>query len=74
MLTQPLSPSAVSSVKESIRDLARLQRTYDPSDEVLWAYFNARVLQNEPIGVEDFVSQTYTAPEPYGHLSGASID
>ncbi|CCH00972.1 hypothetical protein FAES_2963 [Fibrella aestuarina BUZ 2] len=74
MLTQSLSPLADYPVKESIRDLARLQRTYDPSDEVFWTYFNARVLQNEPIGVEDFVSQTYTTPEPYGQLSGASID
>ncbi|MBO0929615.1 hypothetical protein [Fibrella aquatilis] len=57
-------PTAISAcLKESTRDLVRLQQRYDPSDELLWAFFNARVLMNEPIAVDDFVQQAYAGSE-----------
>lgn len=54
-------------LKESIRDVVRLQQTYDPSDELLWAFFNARVLLNQPIAVDDFVQQAYTTEPSLGY-------
>ncbi len=63
-------PMAISvCLKESIRDLVRLQELYDPSDELLWAFFNARVLLNQPIAVDDFVQQAYTTDLFMGHKS-----
>jgi hypothetical protein len=43
-------------LKESIRDMIRLQRDYQLSDELFWEIFNARVLLNEHIDVDDFVT------------------
>lgn len=73
MITPILSQSAEVPVKESIRDLARLQRTYDPSDEIFWTYFNARVLLNQPIDVDDFVREAYGSSVPYGQLSVMNV-
>ncbi|RIV20399.1 hypothetical protein DYU11_20330 [Fibrisoma montanum] len=42
-------------LKESIRDMIRLQRDYQLSDELFWEIFNARVLLNEQIDVNAFV-------------------
>ena len=42
-------------LKDSIRDMIRLQREYDLSDELFWEVFNARVLLNEQIDVDNFV-------------------
>ena len=63
----PMTTSAY--LKDSIRDLVRLQELYDPSDELLWAFFNARVLMNQPIAVDDFVEQAYTTDLFLGHRS-----
>ncbi len=46
-------------LKDSIRDMIRLQRGYPVPDELFWEAFNTRVLLNEPIDVVAFVrSQT----------------
>ncbi|MBO0936027.1 hypothetical protein J2I47_05660 [Fibrella sp. HMF5335] len=63
------STAISATLKESIRDLVRLQQMYDPSDELLWAFFNARVLLNQPIAVDDFVQQAYTTDHVMGHKS-----
>lgn len=42
-------------LKDSIRDMIRLQREYQLSDELFWEVFNARVLLNEQINVDDFL-------------------
>lgn len=42
-------------LKDSIRDMIRLQREYELSDELFWEVFNARVLLNEQIDVDMFV-------------------
>lgn len=42
-------------LKDSIRDMIRLQREYELSDELFWEVFNARVLLNEQIDVDSFV-------------------
>ncbi len=55
--TNPV-PGQLAPLKESIRDVARLQQTYAPSDELLWVYFNVRVLQNEPLDLITFAQQT----------------
>jgi hypothetical protein len=39
-------------LKESIRDMIRLQSNYQIPDELFWELFNARVLQNEPIDMD----------------------
>lgn len=41
-------------LKESIRDMIRLQNSYHIPDELFWVIFNARVLQNEQIDVDAF--------------------
>ncbi|GAB4051072.1 hypothetical protein [Spirosoma litoris] len=46
----------VGQLKESIRDMIRLQRDYQLSDELFWEVFNARVLLNEQIDVNAFLS------------------
>lgn len=60
MYSTPYPMASSLCLKESIRDLVRLQQLYNPSDEMLWAFFNARVLLNQPIAVDDFVQQVYT--------------
>lgn len=66
-------PSAPAPLKASIRDLARLHQFYAPSDEVLWAYFNARVLMNQPIAVDDFMLQTALAEEQYRQIPAVVV-
>lgn len=73
MITSALSQPTEAPVKESIRDLARLQRTYDPTDEVFWTYFNARVLLNQPIDVDDFVREAYASSVPYRQMSAVDV-
>ncbi|MEZ0483876.1 hypothetical protein [Fibrella aquatica] len=73
MFTQQNQHDVASTLKASIQDLARLQQCYNPSDEVFWAFFNARVLMNEPVEVDDFVRQTIISDEPYGHLIARAI-
>ncbi|MVM38633.1 hypothetical protein GO730_15535 [Spirosoma sp. HMF3257] len=46
----------VGQLKDSIRDMIRLQRDYQLSDELFWEVFNARVLLNEQIDVNAFLS------------------
>ncbi len=46
---------SVVQLKDSIRDMIRLQREYELSDELFWEVFNARVLLNEQIDVDNFV-------------------
>ena len=60
-------------LKASIQDLARLHRYYDPSDEMLWAFFNTRVLLNQPISVDDFVVQSLLLSDPYRQISAAVV-
>jgi hypothetical protein len=62
------------AVKESIRDLAQLQRTYDPSDEVFWTFFNARVLLNQPIEVDAFVRDAYGSGTLYGQAAAVGVE
>ncbi|WP_020600584.1 hypothetical protein [Spirosoma panaciterrae] len=45
----------VGQLKDSIRDMIRLQRDYHLSDELFWEIFNARVLLNEQIDVNAFL-------------------
>ncbi|GAB3038869.1 hypothetical protein [Spirosoma pulveris] len=52
----------VNQLKESIRDMIRLQRDYQISDELFWEIFNARVLLNEQIDIDDFICNLYLAP------------
>lgn len=56
----PASPtqSSAGQLKESIRDMIRLQRDYILSDELFWEVFNARVLLNEQVDVNEFLSDS----------------
>lgn len=45
-----------SQLKESIRDMIRLQKDYQLSDELFWEIFNTRVLLNEHIDVDAFLT------------------
>lgn len=49
------SPATTVPLKESIRDMIRLQQDYHLSDELFWEVFNTRVLLNEQIDVNEFV-------------------
>lgn len=49
----------VGQLKESIRDMVRLQRDYQLSDELFWEIFNARVLLNEPLDIDAFISDPH---------------
>lgn len=56
--TQPVMPVATGStapLKDSIRDMIRLQQAYQLSDELFWELFNSRVLLNQTIDVNAFV-------------------
>ena len=46
-------------LKESIRDMIRLQQDYKLSDELFWEIFNVRVLLNEEVNVDDFIHSMY---------------
>lgn len=52
--SMPVSASA-PPLKESIRDMIRLQKEYQLSDELFWEIFNTRVLLNEAIDVNAYV-------------------
>ncbi len=41
-------------LKDSIRDMIRLQQDHQVPDELFWEIFNARVLLDEPIDVNAF--------------------
>ena len=73
MFTQHNQQNVASPLKASIQDLARLHQFYDPSDEMLWAFFNARVLMNQPIEVDDFVLQIVLSDEPYGQIPTTAV-
>lgn len=49
---QPLA----GQLKESTRDMVRLQRDYQLPDELFWQIFNTRVLLNQPIDINAFLS------------------
>ncbi|WP_236648906.1 MULTISPECIES: hypothetical protein [Spirosoma] len=53
---QPMAMPAVP-LKESIRDMIRLQKDYQLSDELFWEIFNTRVLLNESIDVNAFIHE-----------------
>lgn len=55
------SAVAITPLKESIRDMIRLQRDYQLSDELFWEIFNARVLLNEAIDVNEFMNDVNRA-------------
>lgn len=62
---QPLASKVqtpIGQLKESIQDMVRLQRDYQLSDELFWEVFNARVLLNEEIDVNEFLSDIDTSP------------
>ena len=46
-------------LKDSIRDMIRLQQDHHVPDELFWEIFNARVLLNEPIDVNAFFNTRY---------------
>ena len=54
------SPAQMSAgqLKESIRYMVWLQRDYQLSDELFWVIFNNRVLLNEPIDINYFLSDS----------------
>ena len=58
-----VSPVATPAgpLKDSIRDMVRIQDTYQLSDELFWEVFNARVLLNQPIDINDFITHRVTA-------------
>ena len=43
-----------SILKDSIRDMIRLQQDHQVPDELFWEIFNARVLMNQPIDVNAY--------------------
>ncbi len=52
----------VNQLKASIRDMIRLQRDYQISDELFWEIFNARVLLNEQIDIDEFICDFHRIP------------
>ena len=42
-------------LKDSIRDLIRIEREYQLSDELFWEVFNARVLLDQPIDLSTYM-------------------
>ena len=52
----------IGQLKESTRDMIRLQRDYQLSDELFWEIFNARVLLNEPIDIDAFITDYNRSP------------
>jgi len=50
--------SAFSQLKESIRDMIRLQRDYQLSDELFWEAFDSRVLLNMPLNMTQYAAMT----------------
>jgi hypothetical protein len=62
-LAMPAQSSA-GQLKESIRDMIRLQSDYNLSDELFWEIFNTRVLLNERIDVNEWLGDVKI---PYAH-------
>lgn len=64
MENQQPSPAWASTqaplLKDSIRDMIRLQQAHQIPDELYWEIFNARVLLNEPIDVNAFFNARNT--------------
>ncbi|PRY21573.1 hypothetical protein CLV58_15011 [Spirosoma oryzae] len=54
----PQSSSTFSQIKESIRDMVRLQRDYQLSDELFWEAFDRRVLRNVPLNMTQYATMT----------------
>ncbi len=52
------SSSTFSQIKESIRDMIRLQRDYQLSDELFWEAFDNRVLRNVPLNMTQYATMT----------------
>ena len=50
--TPAWAPTQSPPLKDSIRDMIRLQQDHYVPDELFWELFNARVLLNEPIDVD----------------------
>lgn len=50
--------SRFGQVKESIRDMIRLQRDYQLSDELFWEAFDSRVLRNRPLNLTQYAAMT----------------
>ncbi|GAB4022094.1 hypothetical protein GCM10028808_68870 [Spirosoma migulaei] len=63
LASQVQTPVGQLKLKDSIRDMIRLQRDYQLSDELFWEVFNTRVLLNEQIDVNAFLSDL-NAPAP----------
>ncbi len=54
----PQSSSTFSQIKESIRDMIRLQRDYQLSDELFWEAFDNRVLRDVPLNMTQYATMT----------------
>ena len=52
----------ISQLKESTQDMVRLQRDYQLPDELFWEIFNARVLLNERIDIDAFITDNNRSP------------
>jgi uncharacterized protein YdhG (YjbR/CyaY superfamily) len=50
------SSSKSPVIKESIRDMMRLQQEHHVPDELFWEIFNARVLLNRQIDINAFLA------------------
>ena len=55
------APAQAPILKDSIRDMLRLQQDHQVPDELFWEIFNARVLLNEPIDVQAFFNTPTTS-------------
>ncbi|AUD02559.1 hypothetical protein [Spirosoma pollinicola] len=55
-------PTPTDQLKASIRDMIRLQRDYQISDELFWEIFNTRVLLNEQIDIDEFICDFHRLP------------
>ena len=66
MENRPSSPVLASTqmpaLKESIRDMIRLQQNHQIPDELFWEIFNTRVLLNEQIDLNTFITTQPTQP------------
>ncbi|MBD2700851.1 hypothetical protein IC229_09390 [Spirosoma sp. BT702] len=47
--------SPAGQIKQSIRDMVRLQQDYQLSDELFWEVFDRRVLLNKPVDIDLFL-------------------
>lgn len=59
------APLATRELKQSIRDMIRLQTNYQLSDELFWEVFNTRVLLNQDVNVDAFIRELQHA-SPHG--------